>query len=255
MDPSAMQATQGETMRDTSALDSASPPAPVAAAAPVPAPSAVAAPPPTQAAPSPDAGADLDEQREQSDYDQIVKRAKNGKITYSVPDSMTVGTPESVSVDTFGANASPDSANQSGVTGTGTLKVIPSMMVELSAPDNPEAFKIQADAVKTGNQFLPDSGTAEWVWTVTPLSGGGDPKKLKIDAYMVLNAKLPNGQPMTSFLKSFTVPVPVKVQPRLQTVGSFFASNWTTLLGYIVPSGAGVGFLLWLLSRRKSKQA
>lgn len=199
--------------------------------------------------PNPGGTLDLDESREQQAFDQIVKQAKTGGIQYHIPPDMTVGTPVSVTVEIYGTNASPDLKKEFQATGSGTLKVITPMLVQLSQPDNPGAFKIEADTTKSGDQFLPDYGKADWIWEVTPLQGGQ--KKLKIDAYMVLNAKLPNGQPMMREVRSYTVQVPVKVKPRLQAVGEFFATNWDKLLGYVLPSGAVVFFLIWLFSRKK----
>ncbi len=200
---------------------------------------------------SPSNSIDLDQSHEQQAFQQILKRAKTGGIQYYIPPNMTVGTQASVDVEIYGANASAELKKQFQATGSGTLKVITPMLVELSQPDNPGAFKIVPDSTKSGDQFLPDDGKADWVWSVTPLQAG--PKKLRIDAYMVLNAKLPDGQPMMREVQSYTVQVPVKVRPRLQTVGDFFATNWDKLLGYILPSGAGVIFILWLISRRKGK--
>ncbi len=194
---------------------------------------------------------DLDQSQEQQAFQQILQGAKNGGIQYYVPPNMTVGTQASVDVEIYGANASAELKKQFQANGSGTLKVITPMLVELSQPDNPGAFKIVPDSTKSGDQFLPDDGKADWVWSVTPLQAG--PEKLRIDAYMVLNAKLPDGQPMMREVQSYTVQVPVKVRPRLQTVGDFFATNWDKLLGFILPSGAGVIFILWLISRRKGK--
>ena len=70
------------------------------------------------------------------------------------------------------------------------------MLVTLSAPDNPDSFSITENPPETGNQFVPEDNFAEWAWTVKPLKGGEEPKKLRITAFMVFNAKLPNGQPI-----------------------------------------------------------
>ncbi len=196
---------------------------------------------------------DLDESREQQAFQQIVKQAKTGGIQYYVPPTMTVGTPASVTVEIYGANANPELQKKFQATGSGTLKVITPMLVLLTQPDNPGGFQIEPDPVQSGDQFLPDDGKTDWIWKVTPLQGG--PKKLRIDAYMVLNAKLPNGQPMMRVVQSYTVHVPVKVKPRLQAMAEFFERNWDKLLVYVLPSGAVVLFLGWLFVGRKEKPA
>jgi hypothetical protein len=202
---------------------------------------------------SPNNNLDLDESREQQAFQQIVKQAKTGGIQYYVPPTMTVNTPTSVTVEIYGANANPELQKEFQATGSGTLKVITPMVVLLTQPDNPGGFQIEPDPVQSGDQFLPEDGKADWIWKVTPLQGG--PKKLRIDAYMVLNAKLPNGQPMMREVQSYTVQVPVKVEPRLQAVAEFFEGNWDKLLVYVLPSGAVVLFLGWLLLGRKEKPA
>jgi hypothetical protein len=192
---------------------------------------------------------DLDQAVEQREYEAVVKTSKTGGIQYYVPSRMVVGKPISVQVEIDGANCSSELRKEFQATGGGTLKVITPMQVQLSAPDNPEAFTIQPDPVKSGNLFLPDDGKALWVWTIIPLQGGSEPKKLKIDAYMVFNAKLPSGQPITRLIWSYTAQVPVQVET-MRIVSDFIRQNWDKLLALLVPSGAGAALVVWLLSRR-----
>ena len=192
------------------------------------------------------ADGDLDEANEQRMFDDIVNRAETGAIQYHVPPTMVVNEEVSVEVDIYGAKTAE------AVTGQEKLKVITPMLVLLTAPDNPQAFKIEPDPVKSGDEYLPADGKAQWVWAVTPLQGGKEAKKLKIDAYMVANAKLPSGQPMTRLIHSYTVQVPVQVS-YFVVVSDFVRENWDKLLGYILPSGAGVGLIIWLLSRRNKR--
>jgi hypothetical protein len=211
---------------------------------------------PIAAAPHPDAStvyADLTDAQIQQEFDRIVKQAGNGAIRYNVPPEMTVGQPVTVQVEVSGAEA-PQSASDLQATGSGNLKVTPLMEVDLSAPNSPGMFTIVSDPVQTGQQLVPDNGKADWVWTVTPLEAGQQPGSLEIDAYMVLNAKLPDGQAVTRQITSYTVQVPVKAQSALQAVLSFLGKNWSTLLGFILPSGAGVTFLVWFLSKKKPKR-
>jgi hypothetical protein len=225
-------------------------PAPAAPAAPAPIPTPV--PTPVLGAESPKnsaasgADGDLDEANEQRMFDDIVSRAETGAIQYHVPPTMVVNEEVSVAVDIYGAKTTE------AATGKEKLKVITPMLVLLTAPDNPQAFKIEPDPVKSGDEYLPADGKAQWVWAVTPLQGGKEPKKLKIDAYMVANAKLPSGQPMTRLIHSYTVQVPVQVTYWI-IVSDFVRENWDKLLGYILPSGAGVGLIIWLISRRNKR--
>jgi hypothetical protein len=148
---------------------------------------------------SPDAStayANLTDAQIQQEFDQIVQQASNGAIRYNVPPNMTVGQPMTVQVEVSGSNASQSPGNFPA-TGSGNLKVTPLMEVDLSAPNSPGMFQIVPDSVQTGQQMVPDNGKADWVWTVTPLEGGQQPASLQIDAYMVLNAKLPDGRAVT----------------------------------------------------------
>jgi hypothetical protein len=210
---------------------------------------------PAGASAHPDAStayANLTDAQIQQEFDQIVQQASNGAIRYNVPATMTVGQPVTVQVEVSGANA-PQATNTLQATGSGNLKVTPLMEVDLSAPSSPGMFMIVPDPVQTGQQMVPDDGKTDWVWTVTPLQGGQQPGSLQIDAYMVLNAKLPDGQAVTRQSTSYTVQVPIKTQSALQAVLSFLGKNWSTLLGFILPSGAGLTFILWFVSRKKPK--
>jgi hypothetical protein len=232
-------------------------PAPTAApAAPTAGPPAPIqeAPTASQPHPSPSAAyANLTDSQIDQEFDQIVKRAGNGAIQYNVPPSMTVGQPVTVQVEVYGANAQPQSAQDFQPTGSGNLKVTPLMQLDLSAPNSPGVFKFDPDPVQSGQQMVPDDGKVDWVWTVTPLQARQLPESLQIDAYMVLNEKLPDGQAVTRQIKSYTVQVPVQSQSVMQHVSSFIANNWTTLLSYIVPSGGLFGLIAWLRSRKKTK--
>jgi hypothetical protein len=197
--------------------------------------------------------ANLTDAQMDQEFDQIVQQASNGAIRYNVPPAMTVGQPVTVQVEVSGANASQSPGNFQA-TGSGNLKVTPLMEVDLSAPSSPGMFQIVPDPVQSGQQMVPDNGKTDWVWTVTPLEGGQQPGSLQIDAYMVLNAKLPDGQAVTRQITSYTVQVPIKTQSALQGVLSFLGKNWSTLLGFILPSGAGVMFLLRFLARNKPKR-
>lgn len=231
-------------------------PAPVQA--PSAAPAAVAQPPSVQpaagAAPhdSGSAYANLTDSQLQQEVDKVIKRAKNGAIRDNVPPAMTVGQPVTVMVEIEGATSQPQSADGFQPAGNGSLKVTPLMEVDLDQRENPGAFKIDPDAVETGQQLVPDDGKVDWVWTVTPLKSGPQ-MKLDIDAYMVLNAKLPSGQAYSQSVLSKAVIVPVQSQSIAQSVSSFLTNNWATLLNFVLPSGVGLAALTWFLSRRKAK--
>jgi len=236
-------------------------PAPGAPAPGSPHPAPTAGPPaPIQEAPTPPhhptpstAYANLTDSQIDQEFDQIVKRSGNGAIQYNVPPSMTLGQPVTVQVEVYGANAQPQSTKDFQATGSGNLKVTPLMQLDLSAPNSPGVFKFDPDPVQSGQQMVPDDGKVDWVWTVTPLQARQQPESLQIDAYMVLNEKLPDGQAVTRQVKSYTVQVPVQSQSVLQRVSTFIASNWTTLLSYLVPSGGLFGLIAWLRSRKKAK--
>jgi hypothetical protein len=221
---------------------------PTAAPTPVP---PVAPPIGGGAAPDPAVDANLTDAGIDEEFDQIVQQAKNGAIQYNVPPLMTVGQPVTIQVEISGANV-PASALPAAE--TGTLAVTPLMEVDLSAPGSPGMFQIVPGALQSGQQLVPDNGKTDWVWTITPLRAGQQPGSLQIDAYMVLNAKLPNGQAITRQIKSYTVQVPVKAQSLSQTILSFLGKNWSTLAGFVVPSGAGLTFLLWFVSKKKTKR-
>ena len=196
--------------------------------------------------------ANLTDSQIQQELDQIVKRAKNGAIRDNVPSAMTVGRPVTVMVEVYGANAQPQTTDDFHATGTGSLKVTPLMEVILDQRENPYSFKIEPYLVQTGQQIVPDDDKVDWVWTVTPLRSGSQ-MKLDIDAYMVLNAKLPSGQASSHNVLSKSVAVPVQSQPAPQAVLGFLKNNWVTLLNFLLPSGVGLAALTWFLSKRKAK--
>lgn len=192
---------------------------------------------------------DLEEM--QKGYQEVNQNAGIGTIAYKVPKAMKIEEPETVSVRIFGSNADKTLSRGFSETGSSSLKVIPSMLVTLDQPDNPDSFTIQPDPVESGNRFVPDDGFTEWVWTVTPLKGGDEPKQLTIVAYMVLDTKMPDGHPLQSRISSYTAKVSVGVKPTWQRAGSWWAQNWKDVVKYLVPSGAVTAFITWLLSRRK----
>jgi hypothetical protein len=235
-------------------------PPPAQAAPPAPPPlSGAPAPIPQPPAPEPHPGpstayANLTDSQIQQEFDQIVKRAGNGAIQYNVPPAMTEGQPVTVQAEIYGVNAQPQSMKDFQATGSGNLKVTPLMEVDLSAPNSPGMFKIDPDPVQTGQQLVPDDGKFTWVWTVTPLQAAQQPGSLEIDAYMVLNDKLPDGQAITRQIKSYSVQVPVKPRSPIQTVLNFLANNWIPLLSFIVPSGVGLTWIAGILGKKKAKK-
>ncbi|MGO9336560.1 MAG: hypothetical protein ACLPY1_03530 [Terracidiphilus sp.] len=232
--------------------------APAPVQAPSPTPAAVASQPAVQppvGAAAQAGGSDyanLTDSQLQQELDDIVNRAKKGAIRDNVPPSMTVGQSVTVMVEIDGANSHAQPADGFHPAGDGSLKVSPLMEVDLDQRENPDSFKIEPDQVQTGQQVVPDDGKVDWVWTVTPLKSGSQ-MKLDIDAFLVLNAKLPSGQTSNHKVSSKTVIVPVQSQSIAQSVLSFLTNNWATLLGFVLPSGFGVAVLTWFLSRKKAK--
>jgi hypothetical protein len=190
----------------------------------------------------------------QDEYQDAVERAKNGKIDYQVPSPMRVGDAQTVSVRIYGSNTSEQQQEAFPSTGKGTLKVVTSMVVALTEPDNPSAFEIKpADDIHQGIQFVSADGYAEWDWVVTPLEGGTEPLKLRITADMVFNAELPNGTPMRTEISSYNAAVQVRVKPRLEAFADWWSENWKDILKYLVPTGGGSLLVIWLLSRGGKK--
>jgi hypothetical protein len=191
-------------------------------------------------------------EQEEKAYSAAVQNAKEGGIKYLVP-PMTVGEKATVIVRVYGSRSQPEQQKDFPATGSGTLKVIPTMLVTLSATDNPDSFSITENPPETGNQFVPEDNFAEWAWTVKPLKGGEEPKKMRITAFMVFNAKLPNGQPMQTQINSYTATVIVRLQPRMEALSEWLSENWTTVLKYLVPSGGGATLLVWWITRNREK--
>jgi hypothetical protein len=235
----------------------ASPPTPVFRGPAQPsAPQQIVSPPSTGSGGHPDPSivyGNLTDELLDRKFDQIVKQSENGAIRYRVPTEMTVGQTSPVVAVINGPNAmrtEPDFQ----ATGSANLKVNAIMQVDLGAPNSPGMFQIAADPVRSGQQLVPDGGMATWVWAVTPLRGGEQPARMQIDAYMVLNAKLPDGRPATRLIKSYFVLVPVRTQSVERKTSSFLGKNWSTLLGFVVPSGAGAVLVVWILSRKNTKK-
>ncbi len=167
---------------------------------------------------------------------------------------MVVAEVKTVTVRIYGPAASQAQKQDFSSTGSGSLKVVSPMLVTLSEPDNPDAFKIVQDDKESGLQFLPSDSFAEWMWTVTPLKSGSDPERLKVSAFMVFQQKLPNGMPAQAEIGSYTATVNVKVQPRMKIVGEWLSENWKDLLKYLIPGGAGTAFIGWLLTRSTGRK-
>jgi hypothetical protein len=191
----------------------------------------------------------------EDEYENEVKNAKSGEIKYHVPSDMVVAEVQTVTVRIYGPAASQAQKQDFSATGSGSLKVVSPMLVTLSEPDNPDAFKIVQDDREWGLQFLPSNSFAEWMWTVTPLKSSSDPDKLRISAFMVFQQKLPNGMPAQAEIGSYTATVKVKVEPRMKVVGEWLSENWKDVLKYLIPGGAGTAFIAWLVSRSSGKRA
>jgi hypothetical protein len=198
-------------------------------------------------------GRDLTLEAEQTEYLEAIRNAKTGSIQFYVAPVMTVGESETVIVQIYGPMSPEKQKRDFKATGSGVLKVITPMLVALSQPDNPGGFQIQADASETGNQFLPTDSFAEWSWTVSPLRASTEPKKLRITAYLVFNAKLPSGSPAQVQISSYTVTVATKVEPKGKAFAEWFSDNWKDVLKYVLPTGAGSALLLWLAARLLGK--
>jgi hypothetical protein len=161
---------------------------------------------------------------------------------------MRVAKPKTVTVRIYGPHGGGQEDFPS--TGSGNLKVVTSMLVTLTEPDNPAAFKISDDPHHTGTEFLPFDNFAEWDWTVTPDEGGDEPKKLRVTAFMVFHGKLPNGTPITREVSSYEADIQVDVKPRLEVIGDWFSENWKDVLKYTLPSGA-LSLVVVFLIRKK----
>jgi hypothetical protein len=224
---------------------------------PAPAKAAMAEAARTASAPTEETSSlDISETQVQNEYQNAVERAKSGKIDYQVPNPMSVGNAQSVIVRIYGPNASQQQQAAFPSTGRGTLKVVTSMVVALTEPDNPSAFEIKAeDDSHQGIQFVPVDGYAEWDWVVTPLEGGTEPRKLHITADMVFDAKLPNGTPVRTEIASYDAAVQVRVKPRLEAFADWWSENWKDILKYLIPTGSGSLLVIWLLSRGWKKKA
>jgi len=164
--------------------------------------------------------------------------------------------PSTVTVRIYGPEADVAAGGMSNESiGSSQLKVVASMDVSLTQPDNPNAFDITPEAgPHQGEQFVPPDRYAEWDWNVKPRAGEQE-RRLHITATMVFNSKLPDGTPMRTEIASRNVVVRVEVKTRLQLTLDWLGDNWSKLLTYLLPSGAGTTFLLyWLSKRRKPEQ-
>lgn len=195
------------------------------------------------------------DQQLQEKYTAALKNAKNGTIQFRVPLEMEESKPETSTVRIYGAKSSAAEKNSFASTGRASLKVLSAMSVSMTEPDNPNSFEITPDEAgrHSGEQFVPDDGYAEWDWTVKPLQGGDQPKKLHITAEMVFYGKLPNGTPARTEIKSYDAVVKVKIKPRAEAAKEWLSENWKDVLKYLVPSGAGATFIVYLLSRKRGR--
>ena len=95
---------------------------------------------------------------------QAYTHAPQGHTLYTIPPTMDLG-------HSYTASAVIYSPTATGVPGAAhSLKVSPSMIVTLTEPTNPGAFKIEPG--QSACQFIPEGGVTEWDFKVTPVDLG-----------------------------------------------------------------------------------
>ncbi len=226
-------------------------PAPAPAPAPFPAPDAGAPPAPAPAPTVADAEA------------QAFAHSPQGHGLYEIPHQMNVGS-------SYMATATIYAPTATGVPGTAhSMKVSTFMIVTLAAPDNPGAFTIEPQ--QSACQFLPEAGTTQWNYKVTPTDvGSGHGIGLRGTDTMVFTSYIVYGSggdacaPTNVLRRQFaadseTVTVVALAPSSLlsRTVG-FIANNPGKALLALLGGGAGLPGLVsigkWLAERLRRRK-
>ena len=104
------------------------------------------------------------------------------------------------------------------------------------------------------NGCLTDDRSEQTLLRVFQPKQNGEPaQSINSIALALLNAKLPNGQPIQTQVNSYTATVIVRVQPRLEAWSEWWSENWKTVLKYVLPSGGGATLIAWLIARNREK--
>ncbi len=179
-----------------------------------------------------------------------------GNVKYFAPPKMTMET---------GATATatiirPASGVASGNPSAGApLKVANFMVVTLTAPDNPDAFKIESQDAAC--KFVPEDTPIQWTFKVTPLQPGAG-MHLNFSSWVMYGSDNstcspdnPDRHPVLSETETVAVsaiPPPANLWTRLVV---YIWSNPFKSLAWLLPGGVGFALVAklvkWIRSKRK----
>jgi hypothetical protein len=168
---------------------------------------------------------------------------KEGAIEYRVPAAMRAQQASMVTVKIHGYQDATGWQPMLGVTGTGALKVSSRMKVELLAPLNPAEFTITPQdnqAIK----FVPNDGSATWMWSVTPAYKAKG-QKLEIRVSLEYQQQ---GSSLEEDLEDTYYTVNVDVQGLSTVISHDFQKHPIEWLKYMLPGGSGWGALAALIA-------
>jgi hypothetical protein len=177
-----------------------------------------------------------------------------GLSEHHVDPLMRLGQDSTVTFTIHGPNA--PAATPAPADAPQKIQVSPMMSVYLTAPDNPDGFKIANGDSGENPRRVPPDGTATWTWIVTPQTLG--PLKLHIDAFVVKDDKGSDEASYQSYDDTIDVKA-VTVWGYLTTGFIWILNNPGASLVWILPGGAGaalIGKLIhWLVTRKKKPAA
>lgn len=167
------------------------------------------------------------------------KRAE-GRILYSIPDSMTVGkTFEVFARISHSRDTVTITENVTGEVRTSVIPVSEVMEVELvdPGPEGDKNFSITKN--NDGRQMIEEGETyTEWRWDVTPVKSGN--KTLKIVVSVIRGSE----RKQTVYVDEVVVNANIKHETK-----NFFEKYWQWLTTTIV-----IPFIVWLYKRRKKEK-
>ena len=191
-----------------------------------------------------------DVEAENEAFEAWHKALPDGLSVHHVDPIMRLGKESTVTFTIHGPSA-PVFTPAPGTT-SDRLQVSPMMSVLLTAPNNPDGFKIVDGASPQNPKRVAPDGATTWTWTVTPQQLGK--LKLHIEAYVLRRDRESDNASYKSYDDTIEVHS-ITLWGYLVMGVTWVLNHPAESLKWILPGGAGAAmigkFIHWLLTRKK----